>query len=551
MKAADAFVATLRACGVDTFFGLPGSTEAPLLEALRADGAIRYVLALHEGVAVAMADGYARASGSPGVVGLHTTVGTMNGMSQLFNSSRDGIPVVLTAGHKDRDVLSESGFCSFPELASLLRPFTKSAWQSLTAEQIPADLARALLAATTQPRGTAYLAVPEDLLGAQLPDPWDVRSLPGVRHAASALAPQPDELGAIAERLRVARSPVMVLGTAAVSATAAALELATQLGLPVLAADLTDLAAFSFPASSPNFLGVYGEEPAVLESCDLVLAVGSRVFYPFSKRLRPKLPSGAGLIHIHPNAAEVGRRQPTEIGVVGDPQAVLEGLSSRFRSQASRDLAGSERIKSLARLREARTATVAAELEGLRGRKPMAVAEVVAELSRVLPRGTILLDEGVRASRALFRYGGVPEDGEIWRSSGGSLGWGVPAAVGAKLASPERPVVLIVGDGSLHFSIQALWTAVVQKAPVVVVVVDNGGYLAVKRAIENHLALAHDPRVHPGTELAGIDHVGVARAYGASAVVAGTAAEVAEAVEDGLAQDRVQVVEVPVEQIRP
>src|ERR1035437_10484965 len=110
MNAAQGFVRTLHGWGVATFFGLPGSTEAPLLEALRADGGILYVLALHEGVAVAMADGYARASGKPGVVGLHTTVGTMNGMSQLFNSARDGVPVVMTAGHKDRIVLSEGGF---------------------------------------------------------------------------------------------------------------------------------------------------------------------------------------------------------------------------------------------------------------------------------------------------------------------------------------------------------------------------------------------------------------------------------------------------------
>ena len=104
MNGAEAFVRTLREAGVDTFFGLPGSTEAPLLEALRADGGIRYVLGLHEGIVVAMADGYARGTGKPGVIGLHTTVGTMNGMSQAYNAARDGTPLVVTAGHKDRAV---------------------------------------------------------------------------------------------------------------------------------------------------------------------------------------------------------------------------------------------------------------------------------------------------------------------------------------------------------------------------------------------------------------------------------------------------------------
>ncbi|HET9001332.1 MAG TPA: thiamine pyrophosphate-binding protein, partial [bacterium] len=160
MNAAEAFVATLRAAEVGMLFGLPGSTEAALLEALRADGRLRYVLALHESAAVAMADGYARASGRVGVVGLHTSVGTMNGMSQIFNAYHDRSPVVVTAGHKDRRVLAEDGFCALPELASLLRGFTKWSWQSLSAEAVASDLARALRVAVAPPPGPTYLAVP-------------------------------------------------------------------------------------------------------------------------------------------------------------------------------------------------------------------------------------------------------------------------------------------------------------------------------------------------------------------------------------------------------
>ncbi|HUY96361.1 MAG TPA: thiamine pyrophosphate-dependent enzyme [Verrucomicrobiae bacterium] len=144
----------------------------------------------------------------------------------------------------------------------------------------------------------------------------------------------------------------------------------------------------------------------------------------------------------------------------------------------------------------------------------MSVVAAAAELGRVLPRGTIVVEEGVRASRVLFRHQGVPAGGEIWRSSGGALGWGVPAAVGAELAAPDRPVVAVVGDGSLHFSVQALWTAAAHRTPLVVVVLDNGGYLAVKRAVENLLGVAMDPRTHPGTEIHGIDHGAVAAGPG-------------------------------------
>lgn len=551
MNAAEAFVATLRAWGVDTFFGLPGSTEAPLLEALRQDGRVRYVLGLHEGVAVAMADGYARASGRPGVVGLHTTVGTMNGISQLFNSARDGVPVVMTAGHKDRGVLAEDGFCAFPDLASLARPFTKSSHQSLTPEQVAPDLARALLAATAPPTGPSFLAVPEDLMAAPLPSQLDPAALPGVSSGIRTGTPGEEELLKAARLLLGSRRPVMVLGTFAAGAGAAAARLAARAGLAVVAADLTDLGLIDYPSDGPGFLGAYGDATEVLDGCDLVLAVGCRMFYPFSSPTRPQFPSAARLVHIHPDAEEIGRRLPTEVGLAADPSSTLRLLLDACqRLEPGMESAG-ERLRALEPLARSRSERLGAELERSRGCEPAAVAEVAAAIGAVLPEGTVLVEEAVRASRTVFRHCGVPAKGELWRSSGGALGWGLPAAVGAKLARPERPVVLLVGDGTLHFSVQALWTAVAQATPVVVVVLDNGGYLAVKRAIENHLRLPFDPRPHPGTELPGIDHVAAARAYGAEGVEARSASEVAEAVATGLAGDRVRLVAVPVARIRP
>lgn len=143
---AEVFADVLGRAGVDTIFGLPGSTEAALLETLRDPGeagGLRYVLGLHEGAVVSMADGYARVTGGPGVVGLHTSVGTLNGASQIYNAHRDGSPVVVTAGHKDHTVLSEDGFCAHPDLPGAVRPFTKWAHQTLSAAELGRDLWRA------------------------------------------------------------------------------------------------------------------------------------------------------------------------------------------------------------------------------------------------------------------------------------------------------------------------------------------------------------------------------------------------------------------------
>ena len=550
MNAAQAFVETLKGLGVGTFFGLPGSTEAALLEAIRADGALRYVLALHEGVAVAMADGYARATGKVGVVGLHTTVGTMNGLSQGFNAFRDGIPIVITAGHKDRAVLSEDGFCALPDLASLPRPFMKWSRQSLSAESVAPDLARAVGAALAPPRGPAYLVVPEDLLRADLEKAPGVPS-PATGRRAWAELPSAAEIRAAALMLAEARHPVLVLGTHAAGATSEARALAAAYELPVLAADLTDLAALAHPTTDPRYLGVYGEEAGVLEGCDLVLAVGCRVFYPFSDRLRPRLPAGASLIHVHPDPLELGKVEPTAAGLGGSPGPVMAALTGALGGDGLAPETRRWRRSHIEALASARAAAIDREREAAWHERPLSVTRVATEIGRMMPPAAIVVEEGVRASRQIFRHGRIDAGAEIWRSSGGALGWGLPAAVGAKLGRPDRPVVLLTGDGSFHFSVQALWTAVSQGAPLVAVVLDNGGYLAVKRAVESHLGVASDPRAHPGTEIGGIDHVAVARGYGAQGVRVTEPAELAEAFEAAVASGGVHVIAVTVGRVRP
>jgi benzoylformate decarboxylase len=169
----------------------------------------------------------------------------------------------------------------------------------------------------------------------------------------------------------------------------------------------------------------------------------------------------------------------------------------------------------------------------------------------VLPPEVIVVDEGVRSSTRLLRHLDIGDGQSLLRSSGGALGWGVPAAIGASVGCPGRPVRAVVGDGSFHFSVQAIWTAVQQRASLVVVVLDNGGYLAVKQAIERYLKVVHDPRTHPGTELPGIDHAAVAAGYGATGVRAEHRGEVGPAVREAFKAGGVQVVAVKVAEARP
>jgi len=549
---AEVFADVLARAGVDTIFGLPGSTEAALLETLRGRDGLRYVLGLHEGAVVSMADGYARVTGGPGVAGLHTSVGTLNGASQIYNAHRDGSPVVVTAGHKDRTVLSEDGFCALPDLPEAVRPFTKWAHQTLSAAELGADLWRALHAAMTAPAGPTYLAVPEDFLRgpvpAEAPDPPMTNSALWAAWAAGRTVPDEAICAATAAELAAARWPVLVVGSEARGCVPQLRALADQLVAPLLVTDFTDLADLPFPTADPRFLGLYGEDPAVLDGCDLVLAIGARMFYPFSAARHPRLPSGARLVHIHPDPAQVGRQVPTVAGLVATPAAALRALAPHL-DQALDPAAAAARGGRLAALRADREGRRQSERAG--DAEPMPVEAVAAELNQVLPPEAIVVDEGVRSSRKLLRHLEIDDGQRLLRSSGGALGWGVPAAVGACLGCPGRPVLAVVGDGSYQFSVQAIWTAVQQQVSLVVVVLDNGGYLAVKQAIEGYLKVAHDPRVHPGTRLPGIDHAAVAAGYGASGWRAEHGGEVAAAVKEAFNAGGTQVVAATVAEARP
>ena len=552
MNGAQAFVEVLRREGVTTMFGLPGSTEASLLEAIRADGGIAYVLALHEGVAVSMADGYGRVSGLPGVVGLHTSVGTMNGLSQAYNAQRDGAALVVTAGDKDRAVLSEGGFCAVADLASLPRGVLKWSHQSLSARALPGDLARALQSARTPPQGAAFLSVPEDLFAEELGDDGPRATAPLGTSTRLVAVPDPAAVAAASEAMRTAERPLLVAGSQAAHARSELVATAAAYELPVAAAEFADLAEVAYPLCDPRYIGLFREERAALEGCDLVVAVGCRVFYPFSDASRPVLPPGARVVQAHVDPAEIGRTERVEVGLVGDEAETLRALVRALEEAGG--LPGavrSARAARLAALTEARDAAKGKEMAQASTTAPIDLAQVGAALSASLPADAIVVDESVRSSRLLLRHMALPDTAKVLRSAGGALGWGTPAAVGAKLAAPSRPVVAVVGDGSFHFSVQAIWSAVAASAPLVVVVLDNGGYLAVKRAVEGFVGLGHDPRRHPGTEITGIDHVAVAEGYGARGRRVGDAAELADAVAAGLETEQVTVVHVPVVQVRP
>jgi len=511
--AAHAALQVLRGRGVRVVFGLPGSTEAALLEALREAPDLRYVLALQEGVAVAMADGYARARGGPAVVNLHTTVGTLAGLSLLYNAWRDRVPVVVLASHKDTRILGRAGFTSLPDTTALARPLCKWAHQTLRAEQVAEDLERAFQQATSPPPGPAYVLVPEDLLA-------EPCAAPVLRPAPRPLPPRPHRhaVRELVTLLVESRRPVLVAGSqVAGEGTDRLVRLAAQLASPVLWEPRRSLIQIPYPTEDEHFVGSYDVAHPAVQDADLLVVLGAVLFVEFSPPAAPEVPPHAQLVHVHPDAAELGRLYPPTLAVHADPTSVLEDVLEALPEHRDRlEQARAERAGWVAQLRARWRSQHGARHPEFEGSSELSAYHVGAALGKVVPAHTLVVEEAVRSSPA-FLEGYPVRPGGVLRTSGGSLGWGVPAALGAQMACPDRPVVAVVGDGCLHFTPQALWTGVQQRLPVLVVVLDNRKYLAVEAGVRRLLG----GRVLPGTPgiaLPGIDHGTVASGYGAGAL---------------------------------
>ena len=554
---AHAFIDTLKANNIDTIFGLPGSTEAPLLEALRADAEMRYVLTLQETVTVAMADGYARAGRRVGVVGLHTTVGTMNGLSQVYNAARDNSPVVVTAGHKDTGVLAADGFCALPDLPSLSRSFVKHAWQSMTSSAVGSDVRRAINVAAANPPGPTYLSIPEDIQAgpAAAVDIAEQRAFAASANAHLQRRPAAEAVTAAVRLLLDARKPMLVLGASAAAYAAEARALAEALELPVFAIERTQLSELPYPVNDPRYMGQYGEQRPLIADADCVAVIGARAFFPFSSESAATLPDGAKLIHASADTAQIGWQIVPDVGLAGDAGVVLADLAAAVA--AAGGLPAQRRADRIARIEDLRTHYRAANAkdrtrhdELAKEAKAVSLVALTDALGAVLPPNALIFDEAISSSRALLRHTAFSQGTRVFRTNGGSLGWGLPAAVGAKIACPDRAVVCVVGDGTFHFTPQALWTSAREKAPVVTIVVDNSGYLAVKLSIERHLGVDKDEQLHPGTELPALDHVAVARGYGAHAMRIDDPSKLEAALAEALKSDRSTVIVVPVANAR-
>jgi benzoylformate decarboxylase len=515
-----------RAHGMTTMFGNPGSTELPMLADFPSD--FRYVLGLQEAVVVGMADGFAQASGKTAIANLHTAPGVGNAMGAIFNAQANHSPVLVTAGQQARAQITLQANLTNRDAIRMPHPLVKWSYEPARAEDVPLALAHGTHLASLPPKGPVFVSLPMDDWYAEV-DEADAAHAIGRRVQGRALA-DPDAVKDLAAQLDAASNPVLVAGPDidASGGWDAAIALAERQRLPVWASPATGGVRLGFPESHPNFRGVLppaiGPVGQTLEGHDLILVVGSSVFpyYPYIPG--PLLPEGARLVAVTSDPDEAARA-PMGDALVADVKLTLEALveavpeSSRPGPEPN---PGPQEIPPT---------------------DPLNSSTVHTALGEVLPEDAIVVLESPSSTLALRNQLRLSRPGSYYFSAGGGLGFGLAASVGVQLAQPDRPVVCVIGEGSVQYAVSAFWSAVAYRAPVTFLVLRNSEY-----AILKWFAEVEQVTGAPGLDLPELDVAAVAAGYGVASTKASARDEVSGALEKALASSRPELVEVPVEQ---
>jgi benzoylformate decarboxylase len=507
----DATYELLRALGMTTVFGNPGSTEEPFLSEFPDD--FTYVLALQEASAVAMADGYAQATGRPAHVNLHTAPGVGNGMGNLATAWHNKTPLIVTAGQQTRAMLLLEPRLTNRRPTELAQPYVKWSYEPVRAQDVPMALMRGYATAVQPPAGPVLLSLPLD----DWQQPAD--PAPEVRRVSHRVAPEPERLRQFADVLAASRNPVLVVGAAVDRSGGwpAAVALAERLRVPVWSSPSPERAAF--PDDHPQYQGTLpfavGPLAERLTGHDTVLVVGAPVFRYYPYIPGGYLPQGSRLLHITDDPEEAARA-PVGDSILGDAALACSALAAL--------LPATDRPPPAPRPAPPRPESGA----------PLSPEALFATLARHWPPDGVLVAESPSNLGALRRYLPITRPASYFTGASGGLGFGLPAAVGIALGERHtgrcRPVVAVVGDGSFHYSVQALWTAAQHQLPVLFIVPVNQQYTILKAFGRHEKASGV-----PGLDLPGLDILAIARGYGCAAVSADTADAVGEAIRTGLA----------------
>ncbi|MDP6872618.1 MAG: thiamine pyrophosphate-binding protein [Alphaproteobacteria bacterium] len=479
-----AFLALLKDEGVTRLFGNPGTTELPIMHAMTEQTEISYVLGLQEAIVVAMADGYARASGQIAAVNVHVAPGLGNAMGALYTAKFSGSPMIVTAGQQEQGHGLMEPLLYAP-LVPIAAPMVKWAVEVTRLEDLPRIMRRAAKVAMTPPTGPVFISLPGDILNMEA-----AIDMGQSTRVDTAVRPSDSTLEQLTGRLLGAQRPVIIAGHEIVAsdAFAEAAQLAEMLGAPVYQQTVNDGA--HFPSEHPAFMGSLNRNQAyvrdVLAPHDLVICLGSDLLRMSVYSPVDPLPADLAVVQIGHRDWEMGKNHAVEMALRADVKETVSALlpvlaarggqELRNRAEASlADLAG----RNWSAQREEQRAKVAAMATA----SPIEPEWLMLRLAELRPEDGIVVDEGIVSSYSLLKFLAIRDRYGYFSNASGGIGWGVAAALGIQVAQPDRRVVAVLGDGSSMYSIQALWTAAHLKLPITFIIANNGGYRIIKERL--------------------------------------------------------------------
>ncbi|MGH3172175.1 MAG: thiamine pyrophosphate-binding protein, partial [Trebonia sp.] len=462
-----------KADRLTVMFGNPGTVEQGFLDTAGQASGFRYVLSLHETVAAAMAEGYARATGGPALLQLHAGVGLGNAVGMLHQSLHGHTPLVVVAG--DAGVRYEALEAHMAaDLVSMARPVTKYATRVTSPGALLRVMRRAVKIAMTPPRGPVFVALPMDILDEPNDEPVLPSSVPDIR-----TVPAGDSVSRAAALLAGARRPVVIAGdeVALTGGQRELVRLAELLGADVWEADSSEV---NMPGSHPLARGMIGRmfghhSASLLHEADAVIAVGTYLFPEVFPSLSSPFRAGTPVVHIGLDAADIARNFPVDVGIAANPRFTLAALTAALGERMTE----ADWIAARARL--------GARADATRPEGTGSVLETVCrEVTGQAAGNLAVFDEAITASPVVAANVPRDEPGSYFLTRSRSLGVGLPGAVGVKVARPDQHVVCFSGDGAAMYTFQALWTAARHGIGAKFVICHNGRYHILDRNIEEY-----------------------------------------------------------------
>ncbi|MBS1843517.1 MAG: biosynthetic-type acetolactate synthase large subunit [Actinobacteria bacterium] len=540
MRAADALMESLKAEGVTNVFGIPGGANLPMYDAV-VDADFRHVQTRHEQGAGHAAEGYAKASGKVGVAFATSGPGATNLITAIADAMLDSVPTVFITGQVKSHLIGTDGFQEADILGATL-PFVKHSFQVTDARQIPEYVHEAFHVASTGRPGPVLLDVPSDLFSTDIeytPRTEPVE-LPGYKPSTEGNIKQ---IRIAAKALANARRPIFYTGGGVISGNASEelRELVASDQFPVTS---TLMGLGAFPASSDRFLGMLGMHGTytanlAMDRADLIVAIGAR----FDDRITGKLDEfapHAKIIHVDIDPAEISKNVGAHIPIVGDVKQVLPKLTREYRALQT----DSGRLEAWwTQLRgwlHDHPLYYDASTDG--SIKPQSVVQTLHKVTN--GEAIVTSDVGQHQMWAAQYYGF--DQPRKWINSGGlgTMGFGLPAAIGAKVACPDQLVTCISGDGSLIMNIQELATSVTENVPVKIFLMNNG-YMGMVRQWQQ---LFWDRR-YSAVEMGGSpDWVKLAEGFGATGLRVDDPADLESTMRAAIEADGPALVDVRVTQ---